>query len=498
MSPIFTVCLCKTKKKLTFPENNYFVAKLQKFWIVFFILLSQTLLAQYTNIINSNRPGFSESPYSVGTRVYQLETSLFYRSTDIHPTFSRPQSYGVDFLLRTSFFKEKLELNLNLAYQNEQISFQNIFNSSYYKSGIGKFTVAAKYLIYEQKYKDKSKEIRSWVERNRFDFKRFIPTVAAYVGINTGIPDDVFVTKDFSPKAGVLLQNDLSDNFNIVTNLYYDRIGTELPEFSYIVTATYSFSPRWSIFIENQSLFDKYKYQSNIGSGIAFLYNRNIQINSSVRLLADSFTSGYYTSFGASYRFDRHVDKVTKLDENGTPIDDRKFKVKKRKFFNRLFGKVRNVFSKKSKRQASGVIKLQKETVQSIRNNTSNDINKKSDELLDVPLRLKPKRTRVKPTKIKIKKDKTKKGILNIFKRNSDENETPIKNEDKGTKELEKEIRKLEREVKKDNAKSSKKEKKESKRLKKEKEKKESKKKKKGKEKRNKEDDNKDENLTII
>jgi len=76
---------------LTFPENNYFVAKLQKFWIVFFILFSQTLLAQYTNIINSNRPGFSESPYSVGTRVYQLETSLFYRSTDIHPTFSRPQ-----------------------------------------------------------------------------------------------------------------------------------------------------------------------------------------------------------------------------------------------------------------------------------------------------------------------------------------------------------------------------------------------------------------------
>jgi hypothetical protein len=242
-------------------------------------------------------------------------------------------------------------------------------------------------------------------------------------------------------------------------------------------------------------MFDKYKYQSNIGSGIAFLYNRNIQINSSVRLLADSFTSGFYTSFGASYRFDRHIDKVTKLDENGTPIDDKKFKVKKRKFFNRLFGKVRNVFSKKSKRKASGTIRLQKETIQSIRNNSSNDINKKSDELLDLPLRVKPKRTRVKPTKIKIKKDKSKKGILNIFKRNSEGNESPIKNEDKGTKELEKEIRKLEREVKKDNAKTTKKEKKESKRLKKEKEKKESKKRKK---KRNKEDDNNDENLSII
>ena len=483
---------------MTFFINTYFVTKLKKFWITLFFLLSQTLFAQYTNIINSNRPGFSESPYSVGTKVYQLETSLLYESTDIHPTFSKSQSYGVDFLFRTSFFKEKLEFNLNLAYQNEQISFQNIFNSSYYKNGIRKLTIGAKYLIYEQKYKDKSKEIRSWVERNRFDFKRLIPTVAAYVGINTGVPDDVFVTKDFSPKAGVLLQNDLSDNFNIITNLYYDRIGTELPEFSYIVTATYSFSPRWSIFIENQTLFDKYKYQSNIGSGIAFLYNRNIQINSSIRLLADSSRSGFYSSVGLSYRFDRHVDKITKLDENGNPLkNDKGLDVKKRKFFNRLFGKMRNIFSKKSKRQASRSKKLNKETEQSIRNNTSNNNNKKSDELTDPPLRVKPKRTRVKPSNIKGKKDKSKKGILNIFKRNSDENETPIKDEDKGTKELEKEIRKLEREVKKDKAKTTKKEKKESKRLKKEKEKKESKKRKKEK-KRNKEDDNNDENLIII
>jgi hypothetical protein len=136
---------------LTFFINTYFVTKLKKFWITLFFLLSQTLFAQYTNIINSNRPGFSESPYSVGTKVYQLETSLLYESTDIHPTFSKSQSYGVDFLFRTSFFKEKLEFNLNLAYQNEQISFQNIFNSSYYKNGIRKLTIGAKYIKINQK-----------------------------------------------------------------------------------------------------------------------------------------------------------------------------------------------------------------------------------------------------------------------------------------------------------------------------------------------------------
>ena len=79
------------------------------------MLFSQSILAQYTNVINANRPGFSESPYSVGSGVYQLETSVFYQETKIYPTFSRPQSKGVDFLFRTSFFNEKLELNLNFA-----------------------------------------------------------------------------------------------------------------------------------------------------------------------------------------------------------------------------------------------------------------------------------------------------------------------------------------------------------------------------------------------
>jgi len=449
------------------------------------ILFTQFVLAQYTNVINSNRPGFSESPYSVGTGVYQLETSIFFRQTSIYPTFSRPESYGVDFLFRTSFFKEKLELNLNFAYQNEQVSFQNIFNSSYNKTGFSKLTVGAKYLVYEQKYTDKSKEIRSWVARNKFDLKRLIPSVAAYAGVNTGIPEDIYKTNSFSPKAGILLQNDLTNNFNIITNIYYDRIGTELPEFSYIITATFSYNNRWSIFIENQTMLDKIQAQSNIGSGIAFLYNRNIQINSSLRLLTDAKSSGFYSSIGASYRFDRHLDKVTELDENGKPVkNDKSFKVKERKLFGRLFGKVRNVFKKKGEKQASGTSKLRKQTIESINKNSTNSNN---DAELK-PLRVKPKRTRVRPTKIKPVKDNNNKGFLGILKGKKDNKDDLKKDTDKGAKELEKEIKKLEKDLRKEDAKTDKKTKKDSKKLKKERKKEAARKKKKKKEK--KEDDN--------
>ena len=43
------------------------------------LLLAEFSYAQYTEVINSRRPGFSESPYAVGTKVYQVEAGLFYK-----------------------------------------------------------------------------------------------------------------------------------------------------------------------------------------------------------------------------------------------------------------------------------------------------------------------------------------------------------------------------------------------------------------------------------
>ncbi len=426
------------------------------------LLLTHTTIAQFTNVINSNRPGFSESPYSVGSRVYQLETSLFYRETNKYPTFYRPQSYGVDFLLRSSFLNEKLEFNINLAYQNEEVGFQNIFNSSYQKAGISKLIVAAKYLVFEKKYEDKSKEIRSWVARNSFDWKRLIPSVAIYAGANTGVPENIYKANSFSPKVGILLQNDLSDNFNIITNMFYDRIGTELPELSYIVTATYSYRPRWSIFIENQSMFDKYQYQSNIGTGIAFLFNRHLQINSSFRLLADGKSSGFYSSFGASYRLDRHVDKVLNSDKDSKSIRTKRFFGKKG-VLNNLTNKFKNLFRKKSKRIPIKKSNLKKETIKSIsKNSSTNEYN--NNNLEGKNLRVKPVRKRISPSKIKAEKDKPKKGFFNILKRKKEEK----KDSEKDAEELEKEIKELEKEVKKDNKKLEKERKKAEARKKKE------------------------------
>jgi hypothetical protein len=321
----------------------------QKLLFSLFILGFSSIYSQYTDVINSNKPGFSESPYSVGTGVYQFESNLFLRDTEIEPTFSVPQSFGFDMLFRTSFFLEKLELNAQVSYQRDKIAFKNIFTSEYFSTGFSKFTIGAKYLVFQQEYEDKSKEVRSWKRRMAFDKKRLIPSVAIYAGLNTDMLNDIYKTGNMSPKVGLLLQNNLSSDFNIITNFYYDKIGTDFSEYSYIITGTYSFSGQWSAFFENQTVFQENKNNINIGTGLAYLYSRDLQINTSARFLLEGQSKGMFLGLGLSYRINRHQDAKEKKNTQTTITKDTpitRYNKKQNSFFNRLF----SIFTSKKKK----------------------------------------------------------------------------------------------------------------------------------------------------
>jgi hypothetical protein len=311
----------------------------------------QIITAQYTEIINSKRPGFSESPYGVGTRVFQVETGVFYHKKPITQLFDVSKSFGSNLFLRYGIFSEKLEFNLDFAYQQDERVFHNLITThSYNVSGVSKLRFGMKYLIYNQKYTDKSKEVRSWKKRTSFDMKRLIPSVGVYVGVNPN-----FISKDFKDdgvtlKGAVLLQNDISSRFVILTNLIADKILLKNKmEYGYILTATYAVNGKWSIFGENQGVFSKYKENEfQFGAGTAYLLNNNVQLDISAR--SDFFADelNYYLALGGSWRLDRHIKKkksedVLKGEKQGN-------------FFSRLFkkkgrGKHRKVKKIKTKKR---------------------------------------------------------------------------------------------------------------------------------------------------
>ncbi|MDG2194132.1 MAG: transporter [Polaribacter sp.] len=314
----------------------------------FFICGSFLVNAQYTGVINSNRPGFSESPYSVGKGVYQLETGFFYATSKVAPTFTIPESTGYSLFLRTSFFSEKLEFNTNVVLQKDKVAFKNIFTSHYFTTGISRLTLGAKYLLYQPTYKDKSKEIRSWKRRQAFDWKRAIPSVAIYLGVNTNFLNSIYKLEGISPKAGILLQNNLSEDFNIVSNLFYDYIGNDAAEISYIVTGTYNLNDYWSTFLEHQGVINNYQTRYNFGTGIVYLANRHFQVDASTRITFDDKTTGFYAGMGMSFRLDRHRDPYKIIDDDGNEIrikNSSSSKIKK------IFGRALEFFKFKKSRK---------------------------------------------------------------------------------------------------------------------------------------------------
>jgi len=310
--------------------------------------------AQYTELINSKRPGFSDSPFSVGTNVYQVEAGLFYKDIGNY-LFKDPelqianryssQTFGTDVSIRVGKFLDKLELDLDMAfvYESRDYSLPEVINIS--KLGLSKLTIGAKYLVYMPTYEDKSKEIRSWKKRNSFDKKRLIPAVGIYAGLNTNFLTELYKNPDgISPRFAVFTQNNLSGKLIVLTNLIADNMFTAYTEYSFIATTTYSLSAKVSVFGEGQVFQRKdvpNDYQFGIGG--AYLLNKDMQVDGSARFINDERGDHtFLVGIGFSWRLDKHEDQFKLIGSNGDLTD----KKKEGNFFSRLLGK-----NKTAKRQ---------------------------------------------------------------------------------------------------------------------------------------------------
>lgn len=338
------------------------------FLLIFCIQLSN---AQYTELINSRRPGFSDSPFSVGTDVLQFEGGVFYKDIDDRGT--SVTSYGTDLMIRYSKFLEKLELNLNTSFQYDDIAFADSFVMTnpaledVSKFGIGRLTIGAKYLVYSPKYQDKSKEIRSWKRKTAYDWKRLIPAVAVYAGVNVPVTKSyiggnfpAYIDDEFSPRLAIYTQNNFTDKFVFLMNLVMDKIGTDHKENSYILTGTYSITDKWSIFGEHQGIFkgDGIPNDFQFGGGAAYLFNRNTQFDIAARTISDRDGSTLLLNAGLSWRLDRHKDEFKVVGSDGQAVEKQK---KEGNFFSRLFGKNKQSKQRKVKKIKAGKRKIKKD-----------------------------------------------------------------------------------------------------------------------------------------
>jgi len=303
--------------------------------ILILILTYSMSYAQYTEVINSNRPGLSESAFSVGVNVIQFEVGAFTVKEEHVPLEYEVAGFGLDFSVRYGLLFEQLEISLDGAYQNDQITFNSASVAvERDRSNFRNFTLGAKYLVYDP-YKNAEEakpNLYSYHANRKFQWKSLIPAVAVYAGANFDTKDNPYTAPDvegFSPKVMIATQNNFNGGWVFVMNLIKDRIGSEFSEFQYIFTLTHSFTPQWVVFGEAQGISSDFYADNIFRIGGAYLWNKDFQLDANIAFNTKDTPSVFNIAFGASYRLDFHKDK--KIDNGNGNTGNYKKKRKNRK-----------------------------------------------------------------------------------------------------------------------------------------------------------------------
>jgi hypothetical protein len=312
-----------------------FNKKLLTFLLFVFSISSN--FAQFTDVINSNRPGKSMSAFSVGKTIIQAEMGVNYnKETDENADYDG-KIWSSDLTLRYGVLYEQLEVLANLDYLNEtrSTSFSDIK-----ESGLKKVTLGAKYLVYDpDRDYEKKPNLYSWKANHQFNWRQFIPAVALYGGINFNLARDKFqrldIPKDnsFSLKGMILTQNQFG-RYTFLTNIIVDKFPSQTMSFDYVLTMTRGFNSRVSGFFEIQGLNDNYYRDNFLRVGAAYLLKQNLQIDASVGRNFKGDPSIIFGGIGASWRFDANYediflripkeDKRSKLDKKSDKLKDKK------------------------------------------------------------------------------------------------------------------------------------------------------------------------------
>ena len=299
-----------------------------------FLLMGYISFAQYTDQINSNRPGYSIGAFAVGKNVLQFESGTELRRYN-HTGYNNSTINGqVAFLsIRYGLLSEILEITYEGAFMFDKLV-NNTTNNPIEKKrkGFLQNFLGVKVLVYDPFKKEQEINVYSWKANNGFKFRDLIPAVSVTVGANydplapspysygnlyqlltnpllfqhTGT--SLAKEPPFSLRGTIATQTHFFSTWVFVSNLTYNRFLSDFPEFNYILTLTHTFDPIWSAYLEYQGIDGTFYKDSILRLGAAYLVTDDMQVEATIGANTKTTPSWISVNAGVSYRLDFHKD----------------------------------------------------------------------------------------------------------------------------------------------------------------------------------------------
>ena len=308
---------------------------------LFFWIYTSGLCSQYTDQINSNRPGASIGAFAVGKNVIQSEAGFSFINATHAGYNNSTFRGGLGFLsLRWGLLMETLELTLESQYLygvlDSKIASIPI---QYNNQGFLRNFIGVKYLVFDPFKKEREVNNYSWKANNGFKLRDLVPAISVTLGgnfrfeSNNPFPYGNLFGTLYRPllyqnlgaptqkepflhlRGSLATQSHFFSTWVLVTNFSYDRYLSNYPMMSYIFTLTHTLDPYWSVYIEHQGNRSDLFKDSLARLGVAYLWNDDLQLEATLGSTFKNSPHQLFINAGISYRLDFHKNFIS-AEEN--------------------------------------------------------------------------------------------------------------------------------------------------------------------------------------
>ena len=231
--------------------------------LLLFYSLVNSVYSQYNETIRADRPGEAFTPFTVGSRVFQVQAGLAYleySKLDYGLTDAATTVMGNSFLsgihLRMGL-TERFELSAGMAYSNGKI--ENSFFSTN-ENGISALSFGLRSNIYVGK---------GW-----------IPSIGFMVDFGLPWLSDDYDTRYMRPSFNLLTNQRMGEKFGLTTNwglLWNGDVAKPIGR--YVINVSYDINANMGVFLEPYGYIQSGTWEPHVDGGLGYLINNNLQLD---------------------------------------------------------------------------------------------------------------------------------------------------------------------------------------------------------------------------
>ncbi len=248
--------------------------------LTFILLPLHTMIsAQFNEIIRTGRPGQAIGAFTVGTRIFQVQSGFDYYGSNEKNGTQTIKGFSNNTVLRYGL-TEPFEISALLDYRTQTLSENSVKEKT---SGLSALDLGMRYHIYTG--------------------KGLIPNIGFQFRLRLPVLSEDYKIDHIAPRFIIVTSQQLSKTFTLITNWGATWNGNNSsPAGTYVINLAFPFTEKLGAFVETFGVYGGGDFFINFDTGLAWLLTPDLQLDIYGGYGSNYGINDYFMSTGISWR----------------------------------------------------------------------------------------------------------------------------------------------------------------------------------------------------